>query len=73
MKLVVCPIFKVMGVSFMGCGCFAHFIIIENKMLSFFVVSFVLCLFSLLVILYIGLDSGERKKIISLVKNKIIK
>lgn len=70
---VAWPIVKVMSVSLLCCYLLQTLITFESLWIEFIVMSLVLCAITVAVVLCLGVECGDRKKILSIIKNRILK
>ena len=65
---VIFPICKILLVNIVGCYCIAQLLELGSGLLAFIIHSILLCLFSSMIIIVLGLDKIERKIIINRLK-----
>lgn len=71
LRTMAWPIFRVIILSYGGCWLLNDFIPIENKWLSCISYTVILCLYVGIIVFFIGVEIHDRKKMVTLCKQKI--
>lgn len=74
LNIMIKPIGKVLIITYLGCWIINNFLSIRSTpLVECIIYTFILCCYSIIIILYGGIEINDRKRIINIVKNKIEK